>query len=185
MCGIAGIALTGGGVPDRQTLERMAARIVHRGPDEDGFHVGEGVGLAFRRLRIIDLETGAQPLANEDGTVRVIFNGEIYNHAEIREGLEARGHHFATRSDGEVLVHLYEDKGTDLVHELNGMFAFALWDERRRRMVIARDPVGIKPLLYALTESGLVFGSEMGCLLEAGGFDTSCDPDALHLYLSW
>jgi asparagine synthase (glutamine-hydrolysing) len=163
----------------------MAERLVHRGPDEDGLWIGDGAGLSFRRLRIIDLHTGSQPMTNEDGAVRVVFNGEIYNHVELRARLEARGHRFESRADTEVLVHLYEEMGPELVTELNGMFAFAIWDERAHRLTLARDPIGIKPLLYALTESGLVFGSEMGSLLEAGGFDTSFDPDAVHLYLSW
>ncbi len=166
-------------------LQRMADRIVHRGPDEDGFFVGDGVGLAFRRLQIMALPTGSHPQSNEVFSVRDAANGEIYNHVELRERLIARGHRFETRSDTEILVHLYEEMGPDLVTELNGMFAFAIWDAKRNRLLLARDAVGIKPLLYAVTEHGLVFASEMGSLLEAGGFDTSCDPDAVHLYLSW
>ena len=163
----------------------MAARMVHRGPDEEGFHVGDGVGLAFRRLRIVDLHTGSQPQANEDGRVRVVFNGEIYNHAALRRDLESRGHVFRTVSDTEVLVHLYEERGADLVTELEGMFAFALWDEREHRLLLARDPLGIKPLLYAVTAEGFVFASEAGPILEAPGVDTSVDPVALHHFLSW
>jgi asparagine synthase (glutamine-hydrolysing) len=163
----------------------MADRIRHRGPDEDGFLVREGVGFAFRRLRIIDLHTGSQPQANEDGTVHVVFNGEIYNHKELRERLAARGHRFQTSSDTEVLVHLYEDRGPDLVKELNGMFAFAIWDSRRQTLVLARDPVGIKPLMYAPAPDGLVFGSEMGCFLEAEGVALEIDPLAVHHLLSW
>jgi len=163
----------------------MAGRMVHRGPDEDGFHVGPQVGLAFRRLRIIDLHTGSQPQANEDGRVRVVFNGEIYNHAELRRRLESRGHRFRTRSDTEVLVHLWEDLGPDLVKELNGMFAFAVWDERERTLFAARDRVGIKPLLWTETNDGLAFGSELGCLLELDEADRGVDRTALHHYLSW
>ncbi|MGH2570068.1 MAG: asparagine synthetase B family protein, partial [bacterium] len=166
-------------------LERMAGRIVHRGPDEEGFLLRAGVGFAFRRLSIIDLDTGSQPQRNEDGTVHVIFNGEIYNHRELRERLAARGHEFRTRSDTEVLVHLWEDQGPDLVHKLNGMFAFAIWDHRERTLFMARDRVGEKPLLWAETPDGLVFGSEMGCITEAGGADFTIDPVAMHQYFSW
>jgi len=159
--------------------------MIHRGPDEEGFHAAEGVGLAFRRLRILDLHTGSQPQANEDGTVHVVFNGEIYNHADLRARLTGRGHVFRTKSDTEVLVHLWEDLGPDLVRELNGMFAFAIWDDRKRTLLLARDRLGIKPLLWGETPDGLAFGSEMGCVLEAGGLDTSPDPVALDHYLSW
>ncbi|MBZ0266559.1 asparagine synthetase B, partial [bacterium] len=184
MCGIAGL-VTRRGTPDRATLSRMAECMIHRGPDEDGFHVGEGVGLAFRRLRIIDLHTGSQPQTNEDGTVHVVFNGEIYNHEELRERLRARGHTFRTKSDTEVLVHLWEDHGADLVRELNGMFAIAIWDSRAKSLFLARDRIGIKPLLWAVTDTGLSFGSEMSCLLAAGGVDEGIDGIALHEYLSW
>lgn len=185
MCGLAGIVRTDGSCPPRSVLEDMAAAIVHRGPDEGGFHLGEGVGLAFRRLSILDLETGSQPLTNEDGTVVVVFNGEIYNYRELRDELRGRGHVFKTASDTEVLVHLYEEYGERFLDRLNGMFAFALWDSRRRRALLARDPIGIKPLLYAETPDGLVFGSEMGAVLAAGGIDETIDPAALHLHLSW
>lgn len=163
----------------------MADRIVHRGPDEDGYLLADGVGFAFRRLRIIDLETGSQPQSNEDGTVRVVFNGEIYNHRRLREDLMARGHQFRTNSDTEVLVHLWEEKGPDLVHSLNGMFGLAIWDERKRTLMLARDRLGIKPLHYAMTNQGLVFGSEIGSLLEAPGVDDSLDPIGLQHHLSW
>jgi len=163
----------------------MADRIRHRGPDEDGFLVRDGCGLAFRRLRVIDLQSGSQPQSNEDGLIHVVFNGEIYNYRSLREDLRSRGHHFATDSDTEVLVHLYEEHGADLVHRLNGMFAFAVWDERRRRLLLARDRIGIKPLLWAQTPDGLAFASEMGCLLEADGVDDGIDPVAVNHYLSW
>lgn len=184
VCGIAGI-VTRQGSPDRDLLSRMAGRMVHRGPDEEGLHVGPGVGLAFRRLRIIDLHTGSQPQTNEDGQVRVVFNGEIYNHRELRERLQARGHTFRSQSDTEVLVHLWEDHGPDLVRELNGMFAFAIWDERRRQLFVARDRLGIKPLLWTEIEHGLAFASELGCLLEVDGGERGVDSVALHQYLSW
>ncbi len=185
MCGFAGIAAREGRVPERRLLERMAGTIVHRGPDEEGFHTGDGIGLAFRRLSIIDLATGSQPLANEDGSVVVVFNGEIYNFRELREELRGRGHRFRTTSDTEVLVHLYEECGERLVERLNGMFAFALWDAGRRRLLLARDHVGIKPLLYAETPRGLVFGSEMGAILASGDVDESIDPVGLQLHLAW
>jgi asparagine synthase (glutamine-hydrolysing) len=185
LCGIAGIVTRDGSVPERDLLERMAGRIVHRGPDEQGFLLRAGVGFAFRRLSIIDLDTGSQPQRNEDGTVHVIFNGEIYNHAELRAQLAARGHDFRTRSDTEVLVHLWEDHGPDLVHRLNGMFAFAIWDHRDRTLFMARDRIGVKPLLWAETPQGLAFGSEMGCITEEGGADLTIDPLAMHQYLSW
>jgi asparagine synthase (glutamine-hydrolysing) len=185
MCGFAGIALPHPGRPQRAVLERMASAIVHRGPDEEGFFLGEGAGLAFRRLRIIDLTTGAQPMANEDGSVIVVFNGEIYNYRELRAELTLRGHRFATSSDTEVLVHLYEECEERLLDRLNGMFAFAIWDTKKRSLLLARDPVGIKPLLYADTGSGFLFGSEMGAILAAGHVDDSIDPWGLHLLLSW
>jgi len=185
VCGIAGIVLPAGQQPARDLLARMAARMVHRGPDEEGLHAGDGIGLAFRRLRVLDLLTGSQPQANEDGTVRVVFNGEIYNHAELRGGLEARGHVFRTRSDTEVLVHLYEEHGADLVRSLNGMYAFAVWDGRARRLLLARDPLGIKPLLWAGTAGGLAFASEPGPLLEVPGVDDALDGTALRHYLAW
>lgn len=185
MCGIAGIAVPGPARPSRAVLESMAGAIVHRGPDESGYFVDEGIGLAFRRLRIIDLATGSQPIANEDGSVVVVFNGEIYNFRELRDELKARGHRFSTSSDTEVLVHLYEECGERLLERLNGMFAFAIWDQRRRRLLLARDPVGIKPLLYSETKDAFLFGSEMGAIAATGQLDPAIDPVGLHLYLSW
>jgi asparagine synthase (glutamine-hydrolysing) len=179
------LATTSGATPDRDVLARMAARIRHRGPDEEGFLARPGCGFAFRRLRVVDLSTGSQPQSNEDRTVHVVFNGEIYNHRELRAGLTARGHVLATGSDTEVLVHLYEERGPDLVHALNGMFALAIWDERRRRLLLARDRVGIKPLVWAETAGGIAFASETGPLLEADGIDTSLDDAAVHQFLSW
>src|SRR5688572_5851080 len=185
MCGIAGIAVPGPARPSRAVLERMAGAIIHRGPDESGYFANEGIGLAFRRLRIIDLATGSQPIANEDGSVVVICNGEIYNYRELREELKSRGHRFSTSSDTEVLVHLYEEFGERLLQRLNGMFAFALWDQRRKRLLLARDPVGIKPLLYSETKDAFLFGSEMGAIAASGQLDSTIDPVGLHLYLSW
>jgi asparagine synthase (glutamine-hydrolysing) len=163
MCGICGLATRSGPV-DPERLRAMSATLVHRGPDSDGHLVDGPVGLAARRLSIIDLETGDQPIANEDGTVYVVQNGEIYNYRELRAGLEHAGHRFATRSDTEVLVHLYEEHGDAFAQRLRGMFAVALWDARRRRLVLARDPFGIKPLYYRVAEDGLLFASELRAL---------------------
>src|SRR5882672_9438383 len=143
MCGICGFFGEAIALSD-DTLERMNSTLVRRGPDEGGIYRASGVGLAMRRLSIIDLAGGRQPIHNEDSTVWVVFNGEIYNYRELRTGLQQRGHRFETNSDTEVLVHLYEEHGEDLVHQLRGMFAFALWDTRRRRGVIVRDRLGIK-----------------------------------------
>src|SRR6202022_1999458 len=131
---------------ERGALDAMNNELVHRGPDDEGSFLQENVGLASRRLRIIDLQTGQQPVTNEDGTVWLVYNGEIYNHRELRKLLEARGHQYRSRSDTETIVHLYEEFGEDCVQHLRGMFAFALWDARRRRLFAARDRLGIKPL---------------------------------------
>ena len=166
MCGIAGkLTWDPRGAIDPDLLGAMTDAVRHRGPDADGFYLGDGVGLGHRRLSIIDLATGDQPIANEDRTVWTVFNGEIYNFAEVRQELEAHGHRFRTASDTEVLVHGYEQWGVDLVDRLRGMFAFAVWDARERRLVLARDRVGVKPLHYALVDDGLVFGSEIKSLL--------------------
>ena len=164
MCGICGIASARGAV-DPARLAEMSATLVHRGPDSDGSFVDGGVGLAARRLSIIDLEGGDQPIANEDGTVHVVQNGEIYNHEELRRELEAAGHRFRTRCDTEVLVHLYEEQGDDFARRLRGMFAVAIWDGRGAgRLVLARDRFGIKPLLYRHAGGELAFASELRAL---------------------
>src|SRR5215212_9506000 len=149
MCGICGVvAAERDGAPDREVVARMSGRIVHRGPDDDGlFHEGP-VALAARRLSIIDLEGGHQPITNEDGSAVVVQNGEIYNYRELKRELEGKGHRFATGCDTEVLVHLWEEEGERFVERLRGMFAIALWDKRRRRLLLARDRFGIKPLYY-------------------------------------
>jgi asparagine synthase (glutamine-hydrolysing) len=166
MCGIAGIA---GADPswkaDERTVRRMCRAIVHRGPDDEGIAVLGPAGLGMRRLSIIDLAGGHQPIHNEDETVWVVFNGEIYNFQELRAELEAKGHRFATHSDTEVIVHLYEDLGADCVQKLRGMFAFALFDTRTQRLLLARDRLGIKPLHYALWQNRLLFASEIKSLL--------------------
>src|SRR5512140_2621012 len=167
MCGIAGKFNFERDRPvDRERLAAMTSAIAHRGPDADGFYFGPGVGLGHRRLSIIDLATGDQPLSNEDGTIWVVFNGEIYNFADIRIELEQYGHRFRTHTDTEVIVHAYEQWGDAAVERFRGMFAFALWDEPRRRLLLVRDRVGIKPLYYAVTRAGVTFGSEIKALLE-------------------
>ncbi len=147
MCGIAGVLYADSHrCADRNVLQQMGDAIAHRGPDGEGFFRSNNVGLIHRRLAIIDLAGGDQPIANEDESVQVVFNGEIYNYPELRQQLESRGHVFRTNSDTEVLVHLYEDFGKDLVKHLRGMFAFALWDARQRKLMLARDHLGQKPL---------------------------------------
>ncbi len=170
MCGVCGVYEYASSMRvDGQRLARMNATIVHRGPDDDGFFVRERVGLAMRRLRIIDLAGGKQPITNEDETVTIVFNGEIYNYRELRRELVARGHHFRTQSDTEVVVHAYEEFGTSCVERLDGMFAFAIYDERvagADRLFLARDPFGKKPLYYADLGQTLIFGSEIKPILE-------------------
>lgn len=165
MCGIAGIFSFDGRPVEPARLAAMAARLRHRGPDGEGFHCAGAIGLAHARLSIIDLAGGAQPIGNEDGTIQVVFNGEIFNYLELREGLEALGHRFTTRSDTEVIVHLYEERGDAFVRELNGQFAVALWDGRARRLLLVRDRVGIAPLYYMRQGEELLFASEVKALL--------------------
>lgn len=158
----------------------MTRTLTHRGPDEEGYYEAPGIALGHRRLAIIDLSSGQQPLCNEDGSVWVAFNGEIFNYLELRASLEKRGHVFKTRSDTETLVHLYEEKGLDFVDDLNGQFAIALWDAKRRRLVLARDRVGIRPLFHAaLADGSVVFGSEIKALLAHGGLRAEIDPAAI------
>src|SRR5437867_3231576 len=163
MCGICGTASTRGAA-DPERLAAMSATLVHRGPDSDGTFVEGPVGLAARRLSIIDLDTGDQPIANEDGSVVVVQNGEIYNYAELTHELRRAGHRFRTHGDTEVLVHAYEQWGDSFPQRLRGMFAIAIWDAPRRRLVLARDPYGIKPLYYRATGAELAFASELRAL---------------------
>lgn len=183
MCGIAGYVSRDGAPASRGLIQAMCDVMVHRGPDDEGFHLDGPVALGMRRLSIIDLAGGHQPLSNEDGTIWVIQNGEIYNFQELRTELEARGHTFRTNSDTEAIVHLYEEYGTRCAEKLRGMFAFAIWDAPRRRLLVARDRLGIKPLYYAEESGRLVFGSELKCLL-AAGIDREIDRQALHDYLT-
>ena len=186
MCGIAGVVYA---EPersvDRVILERMAGTIAHRGPDSAGYWHDAGVGLAHRRLSIIDLETGRQPVGNEDNSLQVVFNGEIYNYRELRQRLEDRGHRFRTFSDTEVLVHLYEEHGEHLVDHLRGMFAFALWDTRKRRLLLARDRIGIKPVFVYHDAQMLVFGSELKPILAHPGIGRDVDPRAISDYMTY
>ncbi len=181
MCGICGVV----GHIDEPLLRRMTRTMVHRGPDDEGLYLGEGVGLGVRRLSIIDLAGGRQPIANEDGTIRVVFNGEIYNYQNLRDRLEKQGHRFTTKSDTEVLVHLYEEYGDAGVHLLRGMFAYALWDTRRRRLLLVRDRLGIKPLYYAEAGGSLLFASEAKALFVNPPLTPEVDLEALDLYLTF
>jgi len=169
MCGIAGIVkLDQRGTVDATRLTRMRDTLQHRGPDDAGLLILGPVGLGHRRLAIVDVGGGHQPMANEDQTVWIIFNGEIYNHATLRAGLEAKGHRYRTRSDTETILHLYEEEGDRCVERLEGMFAFAIWDTTRKRLLLARDRLGIKPLYYARTDRELIFASEIKAILAAG-----------------
>lgn len=186
MCGIAGVlTLPGGDRLDPGLLARMTDTILHRGPDGQGHHVDPPVLMGMRRLSIIDVAGGDQPIGNEDGTVQVVFNGEIYNYRELRAELERLGHRFRTRSDTEVLVHLYEEHGDDFPRYLNGMFAVALHDRTRGRVLLARDQIGIKPLFVAKLPGHLVFGSEIKALLASGLVPRLLDHDALAEFMSW
>jgi asparagine synthase (glutamine-hydrolysing) len=185
MCGIAGkFNFDRANQIDRGRLTAMTNSIAHRGPDAAGFYVGDGIGLGHRRLSIIDLAGGQQPLANEDRTVWVVFNGEIYNFHEIRSELLGFGHRFRTHSDTEVIVHAYEQWGERAVDRFRGMFAFALWDEPKRRLVLGRDRLGVKPLYYCTGESGVTFGSEIKALLEDPDVPRGWSAGALDAYLA-
>jgi asparagine synthase (glutamine-hydrolysing) len=183
MCGICGIFNFGTGEPVTRTmLNRSTDAMVHRGPDDEGFHLDGELGLANRRLSIIDLPGGHQPLSNEDQTVWITFNGEIYNYRELKPGLESRGHRFRTASDTEAIVHLYEDYGAACLDHLRGMFAFALWDSRERRLLVARDRLGVKPLFYSLEPGRFAFASELRALgeLRANSRVPEVDPQAVY-----
>jgi len=184
MCGIAGIA-TRGSIPARELLRGMCDVMRHRGPDGEGIYVAPGIGLGMRRLAVIDLATGDQPVANEAGTVQAVFNGEIYNYRELRAGLLAKGHRFRGHSDSEVIPHLYDEYGPGFLTQLNGMFAIALWDSTRRRLLLARDRVGIKPLFYSQHRGSLYFASEVKSLLAAGGSAREIDPLGLDQLLTF
>ena len=186
MCGITGFINANGASADRSILERMNAAIIHRGPDEDGFYIKDNVGLAMRRLAIIDLAGGQQPIYNEDRTKSIVYNGEIYNFQELRDDLERRGHKFYTHSDTETIIHLYDEFGEKCLDRLRGMFAFAIWDETEKSLFIARDRVGKKPLLYSHRPNGdLIFGSEFTAVLEHPSIGREVDHLAIDGYLSY
>src|SRR5512132_1470656 len=185
MCGIVGIVRNDGNPVDEQLLARMNDAIRHRGPDEDGFYVNGSVGLAMRRLAIIDLKSGQQPIHNQDRSSWIVFNGEIYNYIELREKLEKLGHTFYTNSDTEAIVHAYDQFGTDCPKHLRGMFAFAIWNERTQELFLARDRVGKKPLLYADVNGQLIFASEFSALLLHPDVSRDIQPEALDYYLSF
>jgi asparagine synthase (glutamine-hydrolysing) len=180
MCGIAGFLLREGQA-QQSVVQRMCDVIRHRGPDDEGFHVEGGCAIGMRRLSIIDLHSGHQPISNEDGSVWVVFNGEIYNYQPLRAELIAKGHRFHTNSDTETLIHLYEEEGVEGLSRLRGMFAYCIWDSRKRKILLVRDRFGKKPLYYALTRQGLFFGSELKCLRVAG-VPLELDEEALRLY---
>jgi len=186
MCGICGIARTSKGEPISQSLLAFMCRtIVHRGPDDEGIYIEGKVGLGTRRLSIIDLEGGHQPLSNEDGSIWVTYNGEIYNFPQLREKLISRGHFFSTRTDTETIVHSYEEWGEDFIQRFRGMFAFALWDRRQEKLILVRDRVGIKPLYYTqLEDETLIFGSELKSIIAHPKVKRALDPRALNYFLT-
>jgi asparagine synthase (glutamine-hydrolysing) len=180
MCGIAGVChLRDEELVDGEILRSMIQAVFHRGPDDVGFYRDRGIGMAGARLSIIDLEGGRQPIGNEDGTIWIVFNGEIFNYVELRPALEAKGHRFATNSDTEVILHLYEEQGSAALRQLNGQFAIAIWDGRKRQLLLARDRLGIRPLHYTEHQGRLLFASEVKSFLAYPGLDLEIDPDAL------
>jgi asparagine synthase (glutamine-hydrolysing) len=186
VCGICGkLSFNGAAKVSPGLLKAMADTIYHRGPDDEGYYLSGPVGLGFRRLAIIDLNTGHQPLCNEDGTVWIVFNGEIYNYQELRKDLVAKGHIFKTQTDTEVIVHLYEEFGPSCVQQLRGMFAFAIWDDRHQSLLLARDRVGIKPLYYRLTEDSVVFGSEIKAILADPEVKAEVSPEMIDRFLTF
>src|SRR5687768_12196775 len=175
MCGIAGTFNLDGKPADRGCLNEMIEALAHRGPDDRGCHLDGCIGLGHARLSIVDVGGGHQPMTNEDSTLWLTFNGEIFNYVELRRELEGRGHRFATRSDAEVILHLYEEKGEDCVKELNGEWAFAIWDSRRRKLFLTRDRLGVRPLFYTTSSGAFMFASEMKALFTQPGVDAAID----------
>ena len=186
MCGICGVVQLGTGprrpVIAATVLDAMTDLMVHRGPSDRGTHVADGIALGVRRLSIVDVAGGHQPVSNEDGTVVAIQNGELYNHRDVRSRL--KGHSFLSHCDTEIIPHLYEEHGPRFPEQLRGMFGIAVWDQGRQRLVLARDRLGIKPLYYAVVDDRLVFASELKSLLASGVVDPRIDPDAVDAYLT-
>src|SRR6266849_3228459 len=184
MCGITGQFNYLRNEPvEPETIRRMARSIIHRGPDDEGYFFSGSLGLGFRRLSIIDLSGGHQPMSDAEETVWVILNGEIYNFKELRAELRKKGHHFRTNSDTEVIIHGYKEWGTEVLNHLNGMFGLAIWDVKKKRLVVARDAMGIKLIYYRITNGQLTFGSEIRAVLAAGSSSPEVDPVALNLFL--
>ena len=184
MCGICGLYNVGGAPADPEAVRRMRARLDHRGPDDEGEHFDGPAGLGFRRLSILDLAGGHQPMSTADGRATIVFNGEIYNHPELRRELESAGARFRTRSDTETILELYAREGASAFGRLNGMFAVGLWDRERRELVLARDPIGIKPLYYSFDGKRLAFSSELRSLVSCG-LETSLDHAGVLDYLAF
>jgi asparagine synthase (glutamine-hydrolysing) len=186
MCGIAGIINPRSSIQQlKESLALMLEALKHRGPEDEGIYLEQGVGLGHRRLSIIDIRGGHQPLANEDGTINLVTNGEIYNYQELRKDLITKGHIFKTKSDSEVILHLYEEESENCVKHLEGMFAFALWDARNKKLLLARDRFGIKPLYIAISKDLICFASELTAIMQSGLIKTKVDPKALYSYLTF
>nr|MCR5054906.1 asparagine synthase (glutamine-hydrolyzing) [Lachnospiraceae bacterium] len=185
MCGICGFTGHLAETEKREILDRMMKKIIHRGPDSEGVHLSEGIALGFRRLSIMDLNNGDQPMYNEDKTMVVTFNGEIYNYRILRKELEEKGHVFLNNADTEVLVHAYEEWGTDMVNRLRGMFAFVIWDTKTETLFGARDYFGIKPFYYTVCDGDLIYGSEIKSILEHPAYKKDVNPEALENYLTF
>ena len=186
MCGITGkIYLDTSRDIYLDELKKMADSIYHRGPDDEGFYINKNIGLGFRRLSIIDVKSGHQPLSNEDGSIWIVFNGEIYNYKELQVELIKQGHVFRTNCDTETIVHLYEQHGTDCLKYLRGMFAFSIWDSNKQQLFCARDRFGIKPFYYYIDSSKFVFGSEIKTILKSNGIDKTLSYDALDSYFAF
>src|SRR5271157_1414016 len=180
MCGICGIfEFDPSGEISHELVRRMTQTIIHRGPDDEGIYTAPGIGLGFRRLSIIDVAGGHQPISNEDGSIWVMLNGEIYNYTDLYQELLTRGHRFTTRSDTEAIVHLYEEYGEECFARLRGMFAIAIWDSNKHRMVLARDRVGKKPLYYFADRDRCIFGSVLQAIVVADGVPRSIEPLAV------
>src|SRR3954462_14232519 len=185
MCGIVGQIRPAGQPVHPLVPDRMCAGLEHRGPDSRGIHREDGAWLGIQRLRVVDLSTGDQPIYNEDRSIVVVLNGEIYNYRELLDELRARGHSLTTKGDTEVIVHLYEEYGADCVRHLHGMFAFALWDRKRQQLLIARDRIGKKPLFYSIRSGGITFASEIRALMQDEEISRDIDHTAVDCYLAY